>query len=133
MTQKKKGDPLGDPTVAAGVQVAFVSAMRIRISGIETPNVDATRAYAEYRFFRVLAPYEPQVGAVDVRVGQEVAARRQFLCTVTVDLGNSGHIKTQARAMHPGAAIDRAADRTAWLIGRRIGREFSVKSPAFSS
>jgi len=66
-------------------------------------------------------------------VGQEAAARRQFLCTVTVDLGGSRHIKTQARAMHPGAAIDRAADRTAWLIGRRIGRDCSVKSPAFSS
>ena len=52
--------------------------------------------------------------------------------TVRVDLGRSGHIKTQARAMHPSAAIDRAADRTAWLIGRRIGRDSSVKSPAFS-
>jgi ribosome-associated translation inhibitor RaiA len=121
------------PSVAAGVQVAFVSAMRIRISGIETATADAKRAYAEYRFFRALAPYEPQVGAVDVRVGQEVTARRQFLCSVTVDLGGSGHIKTQARAMQPGAAIDRAADRTAWLIGRRIGRDFSVKSHACSS
>jgi len=107
--------------------------MRIRISVLGTPTADGKRAYAEYRFFRAIAPYEPQVGAVDVVVGQEVAARRQFLCTVTVDLGRSGHIKTQARAMHPSAAIDRAADRTAWLIGRRIGQDVDVKSPAFSS
>ena len=106
--------------------------MRIRISGIDTPIADEKRAYAEYRFFTAIAPFEPQVGVVDVVVGRESAARRQFLCTVTVDLGRSGHIKTQARAMHPSAAIDRAADRTAWLIGRRIGRDFSVKSPTFS-
>ena len=96
--------------------------MRIRISGIDTPIADEKRAYAEYRFFTSIAPYEPQVGAVDVVVGRKSTAHRQFLCTVTVDLGRSGHIKTQARAVHPSAAIDRAADRTAWLIGRRIGR-----------
>jgi len=107
--------------------------MRIRISGIDTPTAEGKRAYAEYRFFRAIAPYEPQVGAVDVVVGRKSAADRQFLCSVTVDLGGAGHIKTQARAMHPSAAIDRAADRTAWLIGRRIGQDFTVKSPAFSS
>jgi len=107
--------------------------MRIRISGIDTPVAGEKRAYAEYRFFTSIAPYEPQVSAVDVVVGRACATRGQFLCTVTVDLGGSRHIKTQARAMHPGAAIDRAADRTAWLIGRRIGRDCSVKSPAFSS
>ena len=96
--------------------------MRIRISGIDTPIADEKRAYAEYRFFTSVAPYDPQVGAVDVVVGRQLAPRLPFVCTVTVDLGRSGHIKTQARAMHPSAAIDRAADRTAWLIGRRIGR-----------
>ena len=107
--------------------------MRIRISGNDAPIADEKRAYAEYRFFTAIAPYEPQVGAVDVVVGRALTTRRQFLCTVLVDLGQSGHIKTQARAMHQSAAIDRAADRTAWLIGRRIGRDFSMKSLAFSS
>lgn len=107
--------------------------MRIKISGIDTPIAEHKRAYAEYRFFTSIAPYEQQIGAVDVVVGRELGAHRQFLCTVTVDLGRSGHVKTQARARHPSAAIDRAADRTAWLIGRRIGRDFSVKSPAFRS
>jgi len=104
--------------------------MRIRISVIDIPIADQKRAYTEYRVFRAIAPY---VGAVDVVVGRKSAAHRQFLCTVTVDLGRSGHVKTQARGTHPSAVIDRAADRTAWLIGRRIGRDFSVKSPAFSS
>jgi len=107
--------------------------MRIRVSGIDTPIAEDKRAYAEYRFFTSIAPYEPQIGAVHVVVGRELTVGRQFLCTVTVDLGASGRIKTQARAMHPSAAIDRAADRTAWLIGRRIRQDFTVKSVAFSS
>ncbi len=106
--------------------------MRISISGINTPNAGETRPYAEYRFFMSIAPYVSQVCAVDVVFGRELAARRQFLCTVTVNLGRAGHIKAQARAMYPSAAIDRAADRAAWLIGRRIGRDFSVKASAFS-
>jgi ribosome-associated translation inhibitor RaiA len=107
--------------------------MRIRISGLDAQIAEDKRAYAEYRFFASIAPHEPHIGAVDVVVGRELTARRRFLCTVTVDLGRSGRVKTQARAMHPSAAIDRAADRTAWLIGRRVAQAFTVKSLAFSS
>ena len=39
---------------------------------------------------------------------------------------------SQARAVHPTAAIDRAADRTAWLVSRRAGQGFSLQSPGFS-
>jgi hypothetical protein len=35
--------------------------------------------------------------------------------------------------VHPIAAIDRAAERTAWLVGRRAAQDFSLKSHAFSS
>jgi ribosome-associated translation inhibitor RaiA len=115
------------------MQVAFVPAMRIRISAGDAPITEDRRAYVEYRIFTSIAPYEPQIGAVDVVVGRELTARRHFLCTVVVDLGRSGRIKTQARAIHPSAAIDRAADRTAWLIGRRVAGDFTVKSLAFSS
>jgi ribosome-associated translation inhibitor RaiA len=108
-------------------------AMRIRISSLEPPIAEDKRAYAEYRIFTSIAPYEPHIAAVDVVVGRELTARRRFLCTVTVDLGRSGRIKTQARAMHPSAAVDRAADRTAWLIGRRVAGGFTVKSLAFTS
>jgi ribosome-associated translation inhibitor RaiA len=107
--------------------------MRIRLSGIDTPVTDEKRAYVEYRFFTSIAPYETRVRAVDIVVKRDVAARRQFLCTVAVDLHGLDRVKTQARAVHPTAAIDRAADRTAWLVGRRIGRDFTLKSPAFSS
>lgn len=64
---------------------------------------------------------------------RDSASNRSFLCTVVVDLGALGRIKTQARAVHPSAAIDRAADRTAWLVSRRAGQDFSLKSPSFTS
>ena len=32
--------------------------MRIRISGIDTPIAGEKRAYAEYRFFTSIAPYD---------------------------------------------------------------------------
>ena len=101
--------------------------MRITISGTE-PITSEKRAYAEYRFFTSIAPYERRIGAVDVAVRRDVVSRGPFLCVVAVDLGRAGYIRTQARAMHPTAAIDRAADRTASLIGRRFGRGTRVKS-----
>jgi ribosome-associated translation inhibitor RaiA len=107
--------------------------MRIRISGVDTPITGEKRAYAEYRFFTSIAPHEKRVNAVDVVVTRDSSGNGEFLCSVIVDLGRSGRVKTQARAMHPSAAIDRAADRAASLIGRRVDSDFSLKSWSFTS
>jgi ribosome-associated translation inhibitor RaiA len=107
--------------------------VRINVSGVNVPITNDQRGYAEYRFFTAIAPHERTIRAVDVVIRRDVARNRSFLCTVVVDLGSSVRIKTQARAAHPSAAIDRAADRAAWLVRRRAGQDFSVKSPTFSS
>jgi len=107
--------------------------MRVRVPGINTSLTDEKRAYAEYRVFNALAPYERAIRSAHVVLRQDPGARRQFLCTVAVDLRGTDHVKTQARAVHPIAAIDRAAIRTAWLVRRRIGQDFSLNAPAFSS
>jgi hypothetical protein len=107
--------------------------MRIKVSGVDTPVAGEKRAYTEYRFFTAIASHAARVREVDVVVTRDSVANRQFLCTVTVDLGPFGHVKTQARAVHPIAAINRAADRTAWLIQRRIGSDFTLKSATFNS
>jgi len=107
--------------------------MRINVSGVNVPIADDKRAYAEYRFFTSIAPHDMSIRAVDVVIRRDSAAHRSFLCAVVVDLGSSGRIKTQARAAHPSAAIDRAADRAAWLVRRRAGQDFSLKAPVFSS
>jgi len=115
------------------VPLAIVHVMRIRVAGVDTPITDGKRAYAEYRFFAAIAPYETRIHTIDVVLRHDRAAGRQFLCAVRVKLAGAGHVKTQARAVHQIAAIDRAADRTAWLVGRRTGQDFSLKSDAFTS
>jgi ribosomal subunit interface protein len=107
--------------------------MRITVSGVNISITDDKRVYVEYRFFTSIAPHHVRIRSVDVVIRRDSSSNRSFLCKVVVDLGSSGRIKTQARAVHPSAAIDRAADRTAWLVGRRAGQPFSLKSPGFSS
>ena len=75
--------------------------MRINVSGVNIPITDDKRAYAEYRFFTSIAPHDMSIRAVDVVIRRDSAANRSFLCAVVVDLGSSGRIKTQARAVHP--------------------------------
>jgi ribosome-associated translation inhibitor RaiA len=115
------------------VQFAVAQIMRITVSGANTPLSDAQRAYAEYRVFTSIAAHETRVRAVQVVIRRVSAADGPFLCSIAVDLGSYGHIKTQARAAHPNAAIDRAADRTGWLVGRRTRSDFNLKAAGFSS
>jgi ribosome-associated translation inhibitor RaiA len=95
--------------------------MRIRVCGVNTPVTDDRRRYAEYRIFTSVVPHQATIHSVDVAIARVSGSKQpSFRCTVLVDLGSSGCIRTQARAVHPGAAIDRAADRTAWLVRRRL-------------
>ena len=107
--------------------------MRITVVGVDTPLTNEKRAYAEYRFFRSIAAHVARVRTVVVEIRRDSAGIRQFLCTVTLDLGSSGHVRTQARAMHPSAAVDRAADRAAWLVDRRLRSDCSVKARGCAS
>jgi ribosome-associated translation inhibitor RaiA len=107
--------------------------MRIKVSGVDVSITNDQRAYTEYRVFTSIAPHGMRIRAVDVVIRRDSAPNRSFVCTIVIDLDSSGRIKTQARGAHPSAAIDRAADRTAWLVRRHAGQDFSLKSPAFSS
>jgi ribosome-associated translation inhibitor RaiA len=107
--------------------------MRIKVSGVNVVVSNESRRYAEYRLFTSIAPHDSVIRAVDVTLGCDSFSHRPFICTVTVELGASGRIKTQARAAYPSAAIDRAAERAAWLLRRRAAQDFTLKSPAFSS
>ena len=102
--------------------------MRITFSAVNFPVADYQRVYAEYRFFRVAARHDALIRAIEVAVRRDAAANRPFVCTVTVDLIPSGTVKTQARAVHPTAAIDRAAERLAWLLERRMGHAATVSA-----
>jgi ribosome-associated translation inhibitor RaiA len=97
--------------------------MRITFSGINTPVTGNQRAYAEYRFFTVVARHDAVVETVTVAIRRGAAADRRFLCTVAVVLRSSATVKALVRAVHPSAAIDRAADRIAWLLDRRTSTD----------
>jgi ribosomal subunit interface protein len=100
--------------------------MRINISGVNLSITRDMRAYAEYRFFTSIAPHQLKIREVDVVLRRDSASNRRFLCMVIVDLASSDRIKTQARSAYPAAAIDRTADRAAWLIRRRAVRHDGV-------
>jgi ribosome-associated translation inhibitor RaiA len=107
--------------------------MRINVSAGNAALIDEKRPYAEYRLFSALAPYETRIRSVEVRLTLEPLARARCLCAVTVDLRGMDRLETRARAVHAVAAIDRAADRAARLVRRRIAQDFSLKPPGFSS
>jgi hypothetical protein len=105
--------------------------MRITLSGNNLTG--HTRAYGEYRFFTSVARHAALVRAVDITLKRVAEVNPRVQCAVVVDLGASGRVKTQARAPHPTAAIDRAAERVAWLLDRRTrATAFIVKSSRFS-
>jgi len=92
--------------------------MQIRIVGVDVEVTDRMRAYAEYRLFTSTARHAPLVRSVEIvlKPGSGPGGNAGgFLCRVSVDLGVSERIKTQARGPHSSAAIDRAA----WLLSRR--------------
>jgi ribosome-associated translation inhibitor RaiA len=105
--------------------------MRIRVASSKA-SADEKRAYAEYRLFAAIAQYETCIRAVDVAVERDPSARGYFVCTVVVELRDAGQVKARARAGQATAAIDRAAERTAWLVGRRVRQDFRTKSPALN-
>ena len=93
--------------------------MRITLA---SPNVDIPehiRAYAEYRLFSSVARHELHVRTIDVVIRRAPATQR-FVCVLCAHVGPSGQVKTQARRPNVTAAIDRAADRLAWLVDRRM-------------
>jgi ribosome-associated translation inhibitor RaiA len=108
--------------------------MRISLSGAHVPVTDRLRAYAEYRLFTSVARHHAIVHGADVLVRRRTARHSQFVCTMVLDLGPAGRVKTQARGRHPEAAIDRAAERAAWLLDRRVrSTAFQAETAAFSS
>jgi ribosomal subunit interface protein len=108
--------------------------MRISLSGAHVPVTDPLRAYVEYRLFTSVARHHASVQRADVLVRREATGHPRFVCTMSLDLGPAGRVKTQARGRHPEAAIDRAAERAAWLLDRRVRTAaFQAETASFTS
>lgn len=108
--------------------------MRISLSAPDVVTTDRLRAYAEYRLFTSVARHGTLVRGAAIVVKRESAGERRFVCTIALDLGPAGRIKTQARGRHTDAAIDRVAERAAWLLDRRVrGAAFQSETAPFTS
>ncbi len=108
--------------------------MRISLSGAHVSVTDFLRAYVEYRLFTSVARHHAAVARADVHIRHETPGHARFVCTMALDLGRRGRVKTQARGAHPEAAIDRAAERAAWLLDRRVrGAAFHAEMASFTS
>ena len=99
--------------------------MRIVLTGTDVVISDQLRAYTEYRLFKSVARYRNLIRGVAVSLRQHGGSADCFFCSVIVDLGPSGRIKTQSRGRHPNAAIDGAADRTASVLAQHSSQLIS--------
>jgi ribosome-associated translation inhibitor RaiA len=108
--------------------------MRISLSAAHVAAGDSLRAYVEYRLFTSIARHHAIVSGADVLFRQATTRHARFVCTIALDLGAAGRVKTQARGTHPEAAIDRAAERAAWLLERRVrSAAFQAETASFTS
>ena len=108
--------------------------MRVSLSGAHVTVTDSLRAYVEYRLFTSVARHHAIVQDADVRVRRETLGHARFVCTIALHLGHAGRVKTQARGTHLEAALERAAERAAWLLDRRVGSApFQPETAPFTS
>lgn len=108
--------------------------MRVSLSVAHLTVTDSLRAYMEYRLFTSVARHHAIVQGADVRVRRETLGHARFVCTIALDLGHAGRVKTQARGTHLEAAIERATERAAWLLDRRVRfAAFQAETACFTS
>ena len=105
--------------------VCLIARMRITLNGEDVAVTDQLQAYAEYRIFTSIARYASSIRVVKATLRQYPSDRNRFLCLVSVELGPSSRITSRARGLHPNSAIDRAADRMASELSRRVPQHVS--------
>jgi hypothetical protein len=94
---------------------------RMRISVVGPPSLSAEqiRAYAEYKFFSRLVTVAAGGCPVQVVV-TTLDADSPATCTVAVDLGGAGFVRTRVRRAGAVPAVDAAADTIARAAARRL-------------
>lgn len=99
--------------------------MQIVLTGHHILISDELRTYVEYRLFTSTVQYEALIRSVNVTIRHNPGVRGRFLCLIAVDLGRTKPMKVRAVGPHPNLAIDRAAQRTATHLRRRISEHVS--------
>ena len=98
--------------------------MRIEVTDIGRTFGRQTRAYAEYRLFSSLAPFDDVVR--DALVSLTSAARgRSVVCSVLVGVTTGAPLRVSARGRHAYDAINRVADRLGPALRRHAHVAFT--------
>jgi ribosome-associated translation inhibitor RaiA len=84
-------------------------------------SAEQIRAYAEYRFFSRLVTIARDISDVHAVITAH-HAEPEATCTVAVDLGHAGSVRTRVRRHGAVAAVDAAADTIAKAAVRRLAR-----------
>ena len=90
--------------------------MRVSVSSPSPAFGPQILAYAEYRLFAVLARYTGVRGARVVLQDDGGGVR----CSVTIDFDSTPSARTRVKGLHAAGTIDRAAERVARLMRRRV-------------
>jgi ribosome-associated translation inhibitor RaiA len=94
----------------------------IEILGYDEGITSQTRAYAEYRVFAALAKHTQRVRRVRIvlRHANQSESFGACTCEVSVSIEPAGRVRIRAGGTHPYAAINRAVERMAIAVARRV-------------
>lgn len=100
---------------------AISTPMQISVVGPPSLSAEQIRAYAEYRLFSRLVTLASEIHDVHVVITAHVADPLAT-CTVALDLGDAGRVRTRVRRAGAVPAVDAAAETVARAAHRRLTR-----------
>jgi hypothetical protein len=95
--------------------------MRISVVGPPSLSAEQIRAYAEYKFFSRLVTLTRDITGVSATVTAP-DGDGEAVCSVTVELGDAGRVRTRVSRAGPVPAVDAAADLVARAAVKRLAQ-----------
>ena len=102
--------------------------MHISVVGPPSLSAEQIRAYAEYKLFSRLVIFARHLGDVHAVVTAQSGAAHAT-CTLAVDLGEAGRVRTRVHRVSAVAAVDAAAELITHAIPRRLARRNLQEAP----
>jgi ribosome-associated translation inhibitor RaiA len=102
--------------------------MEIHVHAAESANATQVRGYVEYRMFSAVSRFARKCARLSVRLGQDGPMRDQHSCSVVLDLAPAGQVRVRATGDRLYAAVDRAAERLAQGVERRLGAPNALRA-----
>ena len=100
-------------------KTSFATPLQISVVGPPALSAEQIRAYAEYKLFSRLVPLAREIFDVQAVVIAHTG-EPHATCTVTVDLGEAGRVRTRVRRAGAVPAVDAAAEAIARAAARRL-------------